>query len=175
MIRFHFSLIIFALCLIGAQAAQAEGLSVQNAYAFATTAAQANGAIFMDIHNGGAADDALTSVKTDIARTAEIHIMEMKEGTMVMRPVEKITVPANGQAQLAPTGTHVMLMGLTRPLQAGSMFDATLTFEKAGNVPVQVHIVPAGDTSRSESHAHDAQPIPQDSTADWFHNKSGLR
>lgn len=177
------SLLIAALAGFTVQGAAADTVTVDNAYAFATTAAQKNGAAFLDIRNSGNADDALLSASTNAADAVEIHVMEMKDGTMVMRPVNRVTVPGQGQAQLAPTGTHIMLMGLKEPLTAGQNFALGLTFEKAGSVPVAVDVVPAGTTPsmHGDSHGHghgDAhggakQPIPQDSTADWFHRKSG--
>jgi copper(I)-binding protein len=37
-------------------------------------------------------------------------------------------------------GDHVMFMGLTGPLEQGSQITVTLTFEKAGDIEVQIPV-----------------------------------
>jgi copper(I)-binding protein len=58
-----------------------------------------------------------------------------------MRQVEGgIDIPANGQVELKPGGFHVMLIGLTRDLNVGDSVQLTLTFEKAGQIPVTAQV-----------------------------------
>jgi copper(I)-binding protein len=59
---------------------------------------------------------------------------------MRMREAGPLEVPANGKLTLAPGGLHIMLMGLKKPLAAGSSFPLTLQFEKAGEVKVEVQV-----------------------------------
>jgi len=46
--------------------------------------------------------------------------------------IDAVEIPAGQRVSLAPKSTHVMLMGLQRPLVAGQTFVVTLRFAKAG-------------------------------------------
>ena len=94
------------------------------------------GAAYLTVRNGGAADDRLIGVASEVAGRAELHGSEMQDGVMRMRPVEAVEVPAHGQAALEPGGLHIMLIGLKAPLEEGGSFALTLTFEDAGEVEV---------------------------------------
>ena len=52
-----------------------------------------------------------------------------------------VPVPAGETIKLAPGGYHGMLMGLTAPLKEGERYPVTLTFERAGEVTVDVEVV----------------------------------
>lgn len=78
----------------------------------------------------------------------EKHLMkhdEMKhDGSkptmMRMRQVDSIEIPLDSAVSLQPGGLHVMLFDLTAPLKDQQSFMMTLTFEKAGTVPVTVQV-----------------------------------
>ena len=67
-------------------------------------------------------------------------------GTMpesqVMRMVkqENVPVPGGGKVEFAPGGLHVMLIGLNADLAVGDTIEVTLTFEKAGEITLQVPV-----------------------------------
>jgi copper(I)-binding protein len=76
------------------------------------------------------------------AKTVELHETVDDNGVMKMEPrPEGWEIPARGTLQLKPGGKHIMLVGLTAPLEAGKKIRMTLNFEKAGartiEVPVQ--------------------------------------
>ena len=48
---------------------------------------------------------------------------------MMMRRIDKIDVPANGETVLKPGGLHVMFIGLKHDLKVGQNVPVTLTFE----------------------------------------------
>lgn len=101
------------------------------------------GAGFITIRNGGAADR-LLSASTPAAGRAELHTMLRDGDVMRMRELDAIAVPANGAVTLAPGGLHIMLIGLTRPLAVGEQVPLTLVFEHAGTVTVNLAVQPAG-------------------------------
>jgi copper(I)-binding protein len=78
-----------------------------------------NSAAYLVLANGTDAGDALVSVETEIADTAEIHSVTMDDGVMRMRPVDSLAVPAGGEAVMEPGGYHVMLIGIHRALAEG--------------------------------------------------------
>lgn len=101
----------------------------------------ANSAAYMVIRNTGSEADKLIAASTDVAKTVELHTVIEEGGVMRMRQVEGgIDIPANGQVELKPGGFHVMLIGLTRDLNAGDKVELTLTFEKAGQIPVTAEV-----------------------------------
>jgi copper(I)-binding protein len=119
-------------------------ISAHDAWARATGAAD-SAAAYVVIDNKGGADQ-LTGAKTSIGE-AMVHESSMDGGVMRMRPItpgEGLSVPSNGRLTLAPGGTHVMIMGLKKPLQAGDRFDLVLVFAKARPQHVQVAVKPAG-------------------------------
>jgi copper(I)-binding protein len=67
----------------------------------------------------------------------------MDNGVMRMRPIEALDIPANGTVELKPGGTHVMLMELKQPLQAGAALELDLKFEKSGERKVMAEVRPA--------------------------------
>lgn len=119
----------------------------------ATPAGARVGAGYFVVKNAGGAPDTLLSVATDVAEKAEIHEMKVENGVMSMRPVEGgIPVAAGATVELKPGGYHIMLMGLKEPLQAGHDFAATLTFEKAGAVPVEFEVRGKDATGHGAAH-----------------------
>jgi len=132
-----------ALLAIAAGAAAADGPKVSQAWARATAPGVDVGAAYLTI-DGGAADDILVSASTTRAAMAHLHTVEESGGVAKMRAVEGIKVPAGKRVVLAPKGTHIMLMGLSKPLVAGESFPLELRLAKAGAVGVTVLVRSAG-------------------------------
>jgi periplasmic copper chaperone A len=118
----------------------AGALTIQHPWARATAASARTGALYVTVTNNGTESDRLLGVSTEIAAQCEMHVSETTGGMMTMRMVEDLEIPAGGSVTLAPSGTHVMMMGLKAPLQKGTTFPATLRFEKAGEVAVEVTV-----------------------------------
>ncbi|MDI3341239.1 MAG: copper chaperone PCu(A)C [Sphaerobacter sp.] len=98
-------------------------------------------AIFLTISNHGREADRLVGVTTDLAKTVEIHRSSIDaSGVMRMEPIPGVDIPAGGTAELKPGAEHIMLIGLTRELKVGDRFPATLRFERAGEVTIEVEV-----------------------------------
>ncbi|MEQ5871289.1 copper chaperone PCu(A)C [Sagittula sp. NFXS13] len=117
-------------------------ISVADPYARAAGPTAKAGAAFMVIENTGDSDDRLVGAASDIAARVELHThKDMGEGVMRMMQVEEgFAVPAGGTHALARGGDHVMFMGLKRPMNQGDMVTVTLTFEKAGDIEIDVPV-----------------------------------
>jgi copper(I)-binding protein len=102
------------------------------------------GAGFLTISNRGIVADRLVSASSPAARTTGLHTHVRDGDVMRMRPVQAIEVPPGQTVTLQPGGLHLMLIGLTRPLQAGQSVPVTLVFERAGPVQVELAIQGAG-------------------------------
>lgn len=141
------SLAACAVLLVGLSACleKAKGVEVTEAYAFATTEAQKNGAVFLSAKNNTDKPVVITGASAANTETVELHTMSMENNVMEMRKVEKFDVAAGESLTLEPTGNHIMLMGLKGTLNAGEAFPLTLQTD-AGDVAVEVKIVSPGTT-----------------------------
>jgi periplasmic copper chaperone A len=145
------SKITFAVALIAiAPAAFAQGtgtstIAVEQPWARATPAGALTGAVYMTLDNKTSTADRLTGASSDVADKLQIHQMTVVNGVMQMRELtDGLPIPAGGSVTLKPGSYHVMLVGLKKPLAAGETFPLTLTFEKAGNIPVTVQVQAMG-------------------------------
>ena len=108
----------------------------------ATIGADRPGVFYVEIKNNGSADDALVGISTSAAGMPMLHETVVTDGIASMPHAMSIPVPAGQNVQLAPGGYHGMLMGLTSALKEGDSFPVTLTFEKSGEVTVNVDVLP---------------------------------
>ena len=108
----------------------ADSIRVADPWARATVAGQKVGGVYMVILSPR--DARLIGVASPLAGTAEVHSMTMDGGTMRMRAVGALDLPAGTPVKLAPGGYHVMLFDLKKPLVAGEKVPLTLLIEEAG-------------------------------------------
>ncbi len=131
-----------------AQTPVAAPVSITDAYSFATSEGQANGAVFARIVNLGD-EDRILSAASPAAKTVELHEHVMEGDVMGMRKVDSIALP-KGTLEMGPMGYHIMLIDLTAPLAVGGTVPVTLTFEKAGAIETTASVVPPGQVPESE-------------------------
>ncbi len=107
-------------------------VTVSNAWVRGTVPGQTASGAYMQIT--AATDATLTRVTTPIAKVAQVHNMQIDAGVMKMTAVPRLPLPAGQQVELRPGGYHVMLMGLSGPLVAGTQVPLTLTVtDRAGH------------------------------------------
>lgn len=84
------------------------------------------------LRNTSDADITVTGASTPSARMVELHETAMgPNGAMQMQAKQGgFVIPARGELKLEPGANHLMLMGLTAPINAGA--DVTFTLELAG-------------------------------------------
>jgi copper(I)-binding protein len=133
--------------------ASAGTLRISNAWTRAAGAG-GNGAGFLTVANGGTAPDRLLAARSAAARVVELHTMIRDGEVMRMRPVTDIPLPAGQEVRLQPGGLHIMLIGLTAPLQQGTRVPLTLVFERAGEVQVELAVEAAGARAPGGAHRH---------------------
>ncbi|MGA0882856.1 MAG: copper chaperone PCu(A)C [Burkholderiaceae bacterium] len=136
--------------------ATASDIMVVKPQAFATRDGQPNAAAFVEIHNHGKAADRLTAVKfpSAVVSRGELHSMSHEDGKMVMRELKGVPLPAGGSIKMQPGGDHLMLIGLKRTLKVGEIIDATLVFEKAGEIKVSMPVVDRAAAMKQEGQGH---------------------
>lgn len=133
--------------------AQAEDVSagplkISAPWARATPKGATIGGGYMKVTNTGTAPDRLLGGASDVAGRVELHEMSMDKGVMKMRPLtDGIEIKAGQTVEFKPSGNHLMLVGLKKPLTQGERVKATLQFEKAGKVDVNFTIEGIGAQS----------------------------
>ncbi|MEL7133691.1 MAG: copper chaperone PCu(A)C [Pseudomonadota bacterium] len=131
----------------------ADGITVVDPYARAASPSAKAGAAFMMLKNESAQDDTLVAARTDVAARVELHThIDAGDGVLKMVEVEEgFAIPAGETYHMKRGGDHVMLMGLTGPLEQGATIDVTLVFEKAGEMVVSI---PVDNARKPEAGAH---------------------
>ncbi|KEJ88729.1 copper chaperone PCu(A)C [Sulfitobacter donghicola] len=122
-------------------------LSVMHPKTFATAKNAKVGGGYMMIENTSDMDDKLIAVRVADIPRIELHLSETDaNGVARMIKQDGIAIPAGETVTLKPGGLHVMFMGLgNKSFILGEKLDATLVFEKAGELAVQFNIEERGE------------------------------
>lgn len=95
----------------------------------------------MTIANDGVAAVRLTVGESAVAERVEVHAMSVVGGVMRMRPIEGgLEIPSGGAVELKPSGMHLMLIGLRRPLVAGESVAVTLIFADGARLEAPLNV-----------------------------------
>lgn len=121
-------------------AARAGDLVIADAYARATLGRATNSAAYLTIEATGDQPDRLVGAASPAARAVELHAHAMDGGVARMRPVDAIEIDPGAPVALQPGGLHLMIVGLGGPLAEGATFPLTLTFERNGEVALELPV-----------------------------------
>ena len=97
-------------------------------------------AVYFAITNRGEAAVRLIGAATDRAHRTMIHRSVVERGVMKMRHVDAIEIPPGESVRFEPGGLHVMLMGVSAPLETAERISVTLVFERAGELVLSVPV-----------------------------------
>ena len=92
--------------------------------------------VYMVLKNTGSTPERIVVVSSPFAACAELREGKADGG----RKIETILIPQNATTELSPDGRHILLRGLTEPLDGYQYFPLVLTFERAGNVEIEVYV-----------------------------------
>lgn len=93
---------------------------------------------------GGATDDRLVSVTSDLSLRSELHeSMKMDGGMMSMKPLAAVDVPASGRVRFREGGKHVMLYDLPK-LKPYTTLKLTFTFASGTRLETMAPVRAAG-------------------------------
>lgn len=100
---------------------------------------------------GGDEPDRLVGASAVIATEVQIHETTTGEdGTMSMRPVDGLDLPADGELVLEPGGYHLMLVDAER-VEVGDEIDVTLVWENSGELTIPVDVVAPAETMSDDA------------------------
>ena len=142
-------LLFMLLMLLTLQGAHAADLVVKNAWVRLSPPVAQSTAAYVVLHNTGAENVKIIAVSCDIAASTSLHSMHMNGKRMVMSQIPELEIPANGEAQLTPGGSHVMLMGLKQPLKEGQMVGIVFHLSNGETLSVSA---PVRDMRASHGH-----------------------
>lgn len=86
---------------------------------------------YVAIENASEAEVVLTKAESPDFGAIEIHTMYDDAGTMRMRRVPELRVPAKGKVELRPGGLHLMMFRPQRTLAEGDAVEVMLSGEGA--------------------------------------------
>lgn len=114
-----------------------------------------NSAAYFTLMNHGPEVD-LVGVETEVAAEAQLHTLVEEEGVVKMRQLPKFTLASHGNLELMPSGKHVMLLGLKKPLTEGQEVVLRLKFsdgsEKRLTLPVSKQAMATQDDGQHHHH-----------------------
>jgi copper(I)-binding protein len=115
--------------------AAADTIAVSDLWIRATPPGARTAAAYLYISNKGG-NDRLLEVRSERARSVEIHATQEQSGMMRMSRLDSLAVPADSDLQLGPGGYHLMLVEISDTFVPGDSVLVTLIFEKAGAMDV---------------------------------------
>ncbi len=128
--------------------AQSSPVTVQGAWARATTPGVSTGGIYATLTSP--TGDRLVGASSPAAAKADVHEMQMDGTIMRMRALPNgLDLPAGQAVTLSPSGTHIMLEGLKAPLRQGSTVPVHLVFQTAPPVDIQATVQSIGSAGPS--------------------------
>jgi periplasmic copper chaperone A len=134
--------VVLAASTFSAQAA----VTVTDAWVRGTVPAQTTTGAFATLTSSENAK--LVAVKTPAAKSVEIHRSDMRGGVMRMEAVDAVPLPAGKAVKLEEGGFHVMLMGVARPIKAGTKVPLEFVVEdakgKRSTISTQAPVRPLG-------------------------------
>ena len=117
-----------------------ESIMVHDPYVRAMPPGQPNSGAFMTFKNSDSSAHAVVEASSPVSKVVELHTHIHKNGMMMMRRVDKIDIPANGETVLKPGGLHVMFIGLKHDLKVGQNVPVTLTFEDGSKKDIEAPV-----------------------------------
>lgn len=122
------------------EARQQATLSVRNAYMPAPVPGRQMGVIYLELNNPSRRDRELVLLETSVAEVAEVHRSVYEEGTMRMRKIQHLSVPAGQTIQFEPGGYHIMLMQLESVPEPPGNFGLQMVFDGGEAIDVAVQV-----------------------------------
>jgi hypothetical protein len=124
----------------------ADDLAISGIWARATTPGVDMGSMYLTIENRGRQQDTLLRASSPVASEVTFHRTIQQEGVAHMDQLWAVDVPPGRTVKFEPNGRHIMLMGLQKPMEAGTRIAVTLQFQHAGAVQVEVPVLPITST-----------------------------
>ncbi len=145
------ALIVLAVFFLAAPPAWSrEEISVKDPWVRQNPPGTSVTAAYMVIENPAAVGDELLEVSCSCSSSSSLHVTEMREGSMAMKKVASIEVPAGKSVALLPGGYHVMLEGLSGDIKESVILE--LKFRSGARISVTAPVLDPPEASRRSHH-----------------------
>ena len=129
--------IILILLLAGCAGSAKTGIEITEAWARAGIIGD-NSAVYFKITNHDAEGAQMISAMSDLAQATELHRSMMDSGgAMKMMQQDSIALPAGETVEFKPGDYHIMLIGLTRDLNAGDTIHLVVKLESGREIDIE--------------------------------------
>ena len=119
--------LVAATCLsIALTPALAQDIYIENAWVRALPPVKKVTAAYLTVINESDAAVAVVGGRADIAGSVEIHRTREVDGLMRMEPIPGVAVAGGERVEMAPGGTHLMLVDLSFMPQPGDTVELCL-------------------------------------------------
>ena len=147
------ALLAVALCAASA-ADEVPAIAIDGAWVRALPPTRSNTAAYMVIENSGGAAVTIVGASSDLAERVEIHTTREVDGLQRMVQLEQLELAPGQRLELAPGGTHLMLLGLEQMPVAGQQVPLCLQPAAGEEVCVSAEVRADGGPSSHEHHHH---------------------
>ena len=120
--------LVSAACLAESDSALSvePALTIEDAWIRALPPTVKNSAAYLAVVNNSGSAQAIIAARSEVAGKVEIHTTVHEDGMVRMKQLRGIAVADGEKVQLAPGGTHLMLLGLAYPLVPGDEVELCL-------------------------------------------------
>ena len=92
--------------------------------------------VYMVLRNTSPTEDRIVAVSSPFATKGELRAGPAEGGEQIAA----ITIKGNATVELNADRPHILLRGLTEPLDGYQYFPLVLTFERAGQMEIEVYV-----------------------------------
>lgn len=146
------ALIVLAVFFLVAPPAWSGEISVKDPWVRQNPPGTSVTAAYMVIENPASAGDELLEVGCGCSASASLHVTEMRDGSMAMKKVASIKIPAGTSVSLSPGGYHVMLEGLSDDMKESVILE--LKFRSGARISVTAPVLDPPEASKRSHHHH---------------------
>ena len=154
MIRVWIAALLAALLSLAAAAEQDTTLEFENVWVRALPPFQPNTAAYLTLVNRGEVAVAIVGASSNVAEKVELHTTRKVDGLMRMEPLQALAVAPGERVELAPGGTHLMLLGLAYMPVPGDDVRLCLQLVSGDEVCTVAEVRMNSDAPGSKDHQH---------------------
>jgi periplasmic copper chaperone A len=154
LIRVWITALLGALLSLAAVAEQNTSLEFENVWVRALPPFQPNTAAYLTLVNRGEVAVAIVGASSNVAQKVELHTTRKVDGLMRMEPLQALAVAPGERVELAPGGTHLMLLGLAYMPAPGDDVRLCLQLVSGDEVCTVAEVRRNGDVPEPKDHQH---------------------
>jgi periplasmic copper chaperone A len=146
--------LVAALLSLAAVAGQNTALEFENVWVRALPPFQPNTAAYLTLINRGEVAVAIVGASSNVANKVELHTTRKVDGLMRMEQLQALAVAPGERVELAPGGTHLMLLGLAYMPAPGDDVRLCLQLASGEEVCTVAEVRMSGAAPDPQDHHH---------------------